>query len=318
MSSTLSSKHSHARRTTHGRRGASPPRQGANARRHQGKKSQLLGRYADSLGRAREVIARRGAAGSVLVIDRDAVSRGDRRLVAHLAADEPAENAALVCRTYIDDDRRNDLRCRPLTGQDQRTVPFAEAEEDQLVAARLLADCELSDPHGHRYRIEPVRTRMSIPELRWRCHRSQTGGHSLVVSVRDAVAALESYEPVCGLSLRALALHRDDEHLSTSALRAELTRVQNSPIVLNRGLREATLERLAQQQLSMSEIAIRCGRIKRDRRGNESGETSWLARRLGLLPEAGQAVPTPWVHSDVLALIARRGLGLSPREVEVT
>jgi len=29
-------------------------------------------------------------------------------------------------------------------------------------------------------------------------------------------------------------------------------------------------------------------------------------------------MPTPWVHSDVLALIARRGLGLSPREVEVT
>jgi hypothetical protein len=68
----------------------------------------------------------------------------------------------------------------------------------------------------------------------------------------------------------------------------------------------------------MSTIAIRCGRVKRDRRGNESGETSWLARRLGLLPEAGQVMPTPWIHSDVLALIARRGLGVSPREVELT
>jgi len=67
----------------------------------------------------------------------------------------------------------------------------------------------------------------------------------------------------------------------------------------------------------MSEIAIRCGRVKRDRQGNESGETSWLARRLGLLPEGGQRIPTPWVHSDVLGLIARRGLGLSPREVEL-
>jgi hypothetical protein len=67
----------------------------------------------------------------------------------------------------------------------------------------------------------------------------------------------------------------------------------------------------------MSEIAIRCGRVKRDRRGNESGETSWLARRLGLLPEGGQSTPTPWIHSDVLALIARSGLGLSPREVEL-
>jgi hypothetical protein len=68
----------------------------------------------------------------------------------------------------------------------------------------------------------------------------------------------------------------------------------------------------------MSEIAMRCGRIKRDATGNESGETSWLARRLGLLPEGGRRHLTPWIHSDVLALIARDGLGLSPREVEAT
>ena len=90
-----------------------------------------------------------------------------------------------------------------------------------------------------------------------------------------------------------------------------------SPIVLNRGLREAVAELLAREQLSMSEIAIRCGRIKRDGRGNESGETSWLARRLGLLPEGGHDAPTPWIHSEVLALIARDGIGVSPREVEL-
>jgi hypothetical protein len=67
----------------------------------------------------------------------------------------------------------------------------------------------------------------------------------------------------------------------------------------------------------MSEIAVRCGRVKRDGKGNVSGETSWLARRIGLLPEGGQSRPTPWIHSDVLALIARDGLGASPREVEL-
>jgi hypothetical protein len=76
----------------------------------------------------------------------------------------------------------------------------------------------------------------------------------------------------------------------------------------------ATIEH---QGLSLSEIAIRCGRVKRDHRGNESGETSWLARRLGILPEGGRNAPTPWIHSDVLALIAREGLGVSPREVEL-
>jgi len=93
--------------------------------------------------------------------------------------------------------------------------------------------------------------------------------------------------------------------------------VRESPIVLNRRLRETVLAAIGREGLSMSEIATRCGRIKRDSKGNESGETSWLARRLGLLPEGGQGAPTPWIHTDVLGLIARRGLGISPREVEL-
>jgi hypothetical protein len=48
-----------------------------------------------------------------------------------------------------------------------------------------------------------------------------------------------------------------------------------------------------------------------------SARHSWLARRIGQTPEAGAAEPTPWISSDVLALIARDGLGLSPREVEL-
>jgi hypothetical protein len=100
-------------------------------------------------------------------------------------------------------------------------------------------------------------------------------------------------------------------------LRAELVRVQESPIVLNRRLRETLLARLERDALSLSEIAMRCGRTKRDAAGNLSGETSWLARRVGILPEGGRHEPTPWVHSEVLALIAREGIGVSPREVEM-
>jgi hypothetical protein len=137
------------------------------------------------------------------------------------------------------------------------------------------------------------------------------------VKVREAVAALESYEPLRLLTLRALARHRDDPEVSTAVLRSELELIQESPIVLNRRLRHAVLVAIEHQGLSMSEIAIRCGRVKRDSKGNESGETSWLARRLGMLPEGGADRRTPWIHSDVLALIARRGLGISPREVEL-
>jgi hypothetical protein len=128
---------------------------------------------------------------------------------------------------------------------------------------------------------------------------------------------VESYEPFCAHTREAVALHCGDSAVSTTVLRTELARVLRSPIVLNRGLREAVLTRIGRHETTMSEIAIRCGRLKRDARGNRCGETSWLARRIGLLPEGGQRVPTPWVHSDVLALIARDGLGIAPREVEL-
>jgi hypothetical protein len=201
-----------------------------------------------------------------------------------------------------------------------------------MEAERTAGDAQPVDGRGCRYRVELVHSGMSIPELRW-CRRPpgplRADGEPIPagreplsadgepVSMREVVASLESYEPIRTLTVRALSLHGGAGEVSTTVLRAELARVQESPIVLNRRLREAVLEAVEHQALSMSEIAIRCGRVKRDRRGNESGETSWLARRLGLLPEGGQSTPTPWIHSDVLALIARSGLGLSPREVEL-
>ncbi len=283
-----------------------------------GRDRRVLGRYTDRQGRAREVIVRGGAAGSVLVLDRDRATRSDRRLVAHLAADEPAANAALVCSRYLQDVAVDRSHCRLVTADDLRSAPFADQPQDGLDIERLPADAQLLDGGGNRHRLELVQSGMSIPELRW-CRRppAPEAPRCTQVSVRDVVAALESYEPVCALTSRALSLHKGAGEVSTTVLRAELARVQESPIVLNRRLREAVLARVERHELSMSEIAIRCGRVKRDRRGNASGETSWLARRLGLLAEGGQSTPTPWIHSDVLALIARRGLAVSPREVEL-
>jgi len=102
-----------------------------------------------------------------------------------------------------------------------------------------------------------------------------------------------------------------------SQLAVELRRVESSPIVLNRRLREAVLSAVTDGGTSFSAIAMACGRIKHDHRGNGSGETSWLARRVELLPSGAGQRPNPWVHSDTLALIARNGLGLAPREVEL-
>lgn len=274
-----------------------------------------LGRYTDPRGRLRELHARPGYGGSTLVVDCDTEHDGECRLVAHLAADEPPENAALVARRYLEDERDVRCRCRPLTPEDSRALPFAEAERVRVEPAQTLA--EPVDRCGWAYRLDQLDSGMSIPELRWRRHpQPGAGGSPRTLSLREAIGRLESYEPIRSLTQRALARHGGDGAVSTTTLRAELERVQNSPIVLNRRLREATLAMVGGQRLSMSEIAMRCGRVKRDARGNVSGETSWLARRLGLLPEGGQTRPTPWIHSDVLALISRCGLGLSPREVE--
>jgi hypothetical protein len=276
----------------------------------------LLGRHRDPDAGQREVVALPGARGSVLVVDRDASTLGDWRLVAHLAADEPPENAAIVCEHYLRDTTGH--WCRRVTAEDLWSVPFGEAGElePNPEAEAIPGSATLTDGQGRTYRLELCPSDMSIPELRWH-RRSATAARSEPVVMREVIASLESYEPVRAITSRALALHRGDPEISTSTLRTERARVERSEIVLNHGLRRAALAAVATQDLSMSEIAMRCGKIRCDARGKMSGETSWLARRLGLAPESGAAAPTPWIHTDVLALIARRGLGISPREVEL-
>jgi hypothetical protein len=295
-----------------------PPAPGrAQRRRSAAHERRTLGSYRDWSDRPREIVALPGAGESVLVLDRDAITLGDRRLLAHLAADEPPENAALVSRCFMLQARRTRCPCRLLSDADLRAIPFADEHEAVDAHFELAAEETLHDALGRRYRIERLAGEMSIPELRW-CRRSLEAGDGEreALSVRETIACLERYGPVLALTRRAVSLHRDSDQVSIALLRAELVRTQESPIVLNRALRAAVVDAVERRGQSMSEIAMRCGRIKRDSAGNESGETSWLARRLGLLPEGGRRKPTQWIHSDVLALIARDGLGLSPREVE--
>lgn len=269
----------------------------------------VLGRYADSQDQLREVLTMPGACGSTLLIDRDGATLGDWRLVAHLAADEPLLNAALVCHDYLS--RPHGRWCRPVAAADLCSMPFSEPSLHDGETPALI------DRQGRSYRLQPADTGRTIPELRWHC-LDERHCRNEPLGVREAIGSLESYEPIRSLTARALACHREDPSISTYALRAELQRLDASRIVLNRGLREAVVAAIASGGLSMSEITIRCGRIKRRAGGPGGGDTSWLARRVGLMPEGGRGgVPTPWVHSEVLALIARRGLGISPREVEL-
>jgi len=277
----------------------------------------LLGAYAERSEDPRELVL--CGAGGRLLVDRSSRTRDDQRLLAQLADDEPLENAVAICRQYLAEPPERRRSCRAVAPEGV-AAPGCEdllalADAAAGLSGDPLAAAPLEGPHG-RLSLELRRGAMSIPELRWCRQPRRPGAQPTPVCLRDVVAELESYEPACAITAGALLTHGRREDVSTVTLQAEYTRLRNSPIVLNRALREAVLAALERQQLSMSEVAIRCGRVKCDRRGNRAGETSWLARRVGLLAESGHATPTPWIHSDVLALIAREGLGLSPREVE--
>jgi hypothetical protein len=273
-----------------------------------------LARYTDRDGREREIVRLPGAHGSALVVDRVADNLGDERLVAHLCPDEPQENARIISSLYLSDPRRR--RCRALKDDDLHGAPPEWTAEQQTLAdqADALDREALVDQDGFAYELTEQGLH-AVRELRWR--QRSPDGSAEPVTLRQVIGALQSYEPARTQTANALHRHDGDREMSVACLRGEFDRITSSSIVLNRGLREAMLATMQRERLTLSEIAIRCGRIKRDENGNESGETSWLARRVGMLPEGGREMPTPWMSSDVLALIARRGLGVAPRDVEV-
>jgi len=264
----------------------------------------LLHRYD---GSDREIVLLEGARGSRLIVDRSIPDDGAARLLAHLAEDEPDANARLVVSDYLAASCR---RCRALRLADLRS--FAEGTSPTPPPAGSPRAAVVADRSGARYRLGVTG---KPAELRWL--RESPGAPAVRVSAREVVAALEDYEPVLALTRAAVSSLRSDRGVSIATLALELRRLEASPIVLNRRLREAVLEAVAARGISMSSIAIACGRMKRDPRGNGSGETSWLARRVGLIPDGTASGRNPWVHSDTLALIARDGLGIAPREVEL-
>ncbi|MHB8492028.1 MAG: hypothetical protein ACYDA6_07450 [Solirubrobacteraceae bacterium] len=277
--------------------------------------SRCLGAYHQGPGDTlREVAALRGAQHSTLVIDRIAITHDDARLVAHLAADEPDANAAIVCELYLADETRG--QCRALCAEDLRRSPGTPTE--MMGASEADWRSTLRGAHGVTYAIRVVRCD-GAGELRWVRSRPSFDGAREVepLTLREVIGALQDYEPARSITTVALAAHACEASVCCTRLAGELRRLATSTLVLNRGLREAVQRALVADGLSLNAIAMRCGRIKRDARGGIAGETSWLRRRIGEMPDGGKREPGSWVHSDVLALIAREGLGLSPLEVEV-
>lgn len=254
--------------------------------------------YTNADGREREIAVLPVVDGTLLV-DRSPGGE-DPRLIARIEADERDTNVELLARMYVADATRG--RCRPVADED--TVP---APTERRCDPRWDRPIDVGD--GRRALLERVPTETQAA-VRWTIAGK-------IVSLRCVVGAMQDYEPAISVARAAVGEHASSRDVSVCVLTAELDRLLESPVVLNRRLREH-VQNAVGEGVSLSELAHRCGRIKRSRTGMASGDTSWLARRCGLLPEAGHDRPTPWVHTDVLALIARAGLGIAPREVEVT
>lgn len=264
-------------------------------------------------GRDRQILAVTRADGARLVIDWIAGTRSDARLVGEIAADEPAANARILAQAYLADPSKG--RCRRLRRADlhpPQPTPHSPASPGSPAAVETL-----DDRAGGIYTIGRLPRSGLSCELRWTRRQDGQDGEPEVLTLRSVIGALESYEPARAITATVIDAHRHDPSVSIEALRLELQRLADSSTVLNRGLREAVQARIDAGSLTMSEIAIRCGRIKHHPGGQISGETSWLARRIGIKAETPDQPPTPWVHTDVLALIARSGLHLCPREVEL-
>jgi hypothetical protein len=255
----------------------------------------------------RQILALALEDGAMLVIDTPTLSLAGARLLARLAPEEPRENARLVADMYLAEQPGEP--CRLLTLDDFDRTREVVAPIDLAGLSTPLLDLD-----GGRFRIQIIDSHKGVRELRWT--HAGAGGEWEPLTLRCVYAAVEAYEPARSQTLAAIA-SSEALGVSSCTLRSELDRVDSGATVLNRGLREALLRTLREGEVSMSQIALRCGRSKRDGRGNVSGETSWLSRRLGLMPDSNGGKVSPWVDPDVLALIARAGLGLAPHEVEV-
>lgn len=283
---------------------ASPPRRAQRTSVEQSLRQQWA--YLVPDGPLRELVTLDGHAGSTLLVDQIALSGADRRLVAHLPADEPPANVALTCRLYLADRLRRG-HCRKLRAGDLAADPLPPAAADPQAIER-----ELTDTEGHLLRLRRV-DGPSWP-LRWTRslapHRQQPYE---VVPLRRAIGCMQTYEPILTLTAQAAAA---TPGLASGRLRTELAQLRASAIVLNTQLRAAVLAATAGGQATLSQIAIACGHTKLAPDGHRVGETTWLKRRIGIRGDGTGAPPTPWIDQRVLELIAIRGLGLAPIEVE--
>lgn len=251
-----------------------------------------LASYHDETGRARELVILAGA-GRRVVIDRDATSRSDARLLGELAQEEEDENARLLVAEYLG-----------RSPHDRRCAAYVDTPGGPPNALSGV----LHDPEGNAYWIQCVHGPRGGADLRW-MRRLPADGDPAPVTLRTVIGALEAYEPATSMTVEVISAHPG---ISGSVLRRQIATVRDSHLVLNRGLRDAVVAAL-DDGTALAQIAESCGHTRPTARGGTAGDSAWLARRVGLKPD-GQEAPYRWIDERVLCEIAE-GLGLRADDV---
>jgi hypothetical protein len=152
-----------------------------------------LGQYvSEQTGLAREIITLSRPDGSTFVVDCLAHTAKDGRVVAHLMASEPPENASIIVGMYLADDRKG--HCSLLSTEDLARIRNASSRAGS--ATTVLKRSPLLDGDGYCYRILELSSAGSVPELRWarlRLHGDEDPPDPL--TLRDLVGRLQDYEP---------------------------------------------------------------------------------------------------------------------------
>jgi hypothetical protein len=213
---------------------------------------------------------------------------------------------------YVEDEERRG-RCVLLTLDDLHRGP-TRPQVSGVSPAQVLRDV-----NSVTYQLAltaSTRDEQRVRELRW-TRFTQEDPRRRPCTLREVVGALEAYEPARAMTLAAIVRYeREPEPPSAGKVRGELSRLDESRYVLNRGIREAVLNATESGLVTMSQIAARCGHLH-EGKPDGCGDTSWLQRRIGLMRDSDADEPSPWIDNAVLARIAREGLGIDPSSVEL-
>ena len=222
-----------------------------------------------------------GADGSRLLVDRREDDGGDPRLLAHLAAMSPTPTPGSSA--------ASSWPRRPRVARALRPSDFGAPPDGSRDPAehRRSSRRPRPTPHGRRYFLRASGTPAGAALAP---RRRAVAAAPRRLSARDVIGALEAYEPVCPLTRAAVERFRADRSVRSRRSSVELRRDRVEPDRPQPPAARGGARGGAEHGVSLSAIAMACGRIKRDQPRQRLGRDE-LARPPRRAAAAGAGRP---------------------------